>query len=215
MRLFEAARWAPSSFNTQQWRALYARRGTEHWQTFFDLLVDANKTGQRTQPFLSSSFHEGISIIITSRQSRIHTTAEQRGRISRCKAFNRVWSCMGCKDSITNARAKSLRFLTNSKSKRWPPSADPDRKNSSLKNYRHARARMTDGKFRKASLRGRLSLNSFGLTTDQPALGRSPHAWRCSDPKQRSDCACRGERGANHHHPAKSGHERFIDCATD
>ena len=27
MRLFEAARWAPSSFNTQQWRALYARRG--------------------------------------------------------------------------------------------------------------------------------------------------------------------------------------------
>src|SRR5207253_9128847 len=43
MRLFEAARWAPPSFNAQQWRALYARRGTEHWQTFFDLLVDANK----------------------------------------------------------------------------------------------------------------------------------------------------------------------------
>lgn len=43
MRLFEAARWAPSSFNAQQWRALYARRGTRHWQTFFDLLVDANK----------------------------------------------------------------------------------------------------------------------------------------------------------------------------
>jgi len=43
MRLFEAARWAPSSFNAQQWRALYARRGTEHWQTFYDLLVEANK----------------------------------------------------------------------------------------------------------------------------------------------------------------------------
>ena len=43
MRLFEAARWAPSSFNAQQWRALYARRGTKHWQAFFDLLVDANK----------------------------------------------------------------------------------------------------------------------------------------------------------------------------
>lgn len=43
MRLFEAARWAPSSFNAQQWRALYARRGTDHWQMFFDLLVDANK----------------------------------------------------------------------------------------------------------------------------------------------------------------------------
>ena len=43
MGLFEAARWAPSSFNTQQWRALYALRGAAHWQTFYDLLVDANK----------------------------------------------------------------------------------------------------------------------------------------------------------------------------
>src|SRR5437763_15800400 len=44
MRLFEAARWAPSSFNAQQWRALYARRGTEHWPVFFELLVEANKS---------------------------------------------------------------------------------------------------------------------------------------------------------------------------
>src|SRR5438309_73380 len=43
MRLFEAARWAPSSFNAQQWRALYARRNTPHWATFFGLLVEANK----------------------------------------------------------------------------------------------------------------------------------------------------------------------------
>jgi nitroreductase len=43
MGLFEAARWAPSSFNAQQWRALYARRETEHWPLFFNLLVDANK----------------------------------------------------------------------------------------------------------------------------------------------------------------------------
>jgi len=44
MRLFEAARWAPSSFNAQQWRALYARRGTENWPVFFELLVEANKS---------------------------------------------------------------------------------------------------------------------------------------------------------------------------
>lgn len=41
--LFEAARWAPSSFNNQPWRILFARRDTKHWQLFFDLLVDANK----------------------------------------------------------------------------------------------------------------------------------------------------------------------------
>ncbi len=43
MRLFEAARWAPSSYNAQQWRALHARRETEHWPTFLGLLVEANK----------------------------------------------------------------------------------------------------------------------------------------------------------------------------
>ncbi len=42
-RLFEAARWAPSSFNAQQWRALYARRETEHWSTFLGLVVEGNK----------------------------------------------------------------------------------------------------------------------------------------------------------------------------
>jgi nitroreductase len=44
LRLFEAARWAPSSFNAQQWRALYARRETEHWPTFLGLLGEGNKT---------------------------------------------------------------------------------------------------------------------------------------------------------------------------
>src|SRR6184192_3470352 len=62
MRLFEAARWAPSSFNAQQWRALYARRGTAHWQTFFDLLVDANKAWARNAAalvvFISRKFFD-------------------------------------------------------------------------------------------------------------------------------------------------------------
>ncbi len=43
MNLFEAARWAPSTYNEQEWRFLYARRDTEHWPAFFDLLMDANK----------------------------------------------------------------------------------------------------------------------------------------------------------------------------
>jgi nitroreductase len=44
LTLFEAARWAPSSYNNQPWRILYARRNTKHWPLFFDLLVDFNKT---------------------------------------------------------------------------------------------------------------------------------------------------------------------------
>jgi len=43
-QLFEAARWAPSSYNEQEWRFLYAKRDTEHWNTFFDLLMEANQS---------------------------------------------------------------------------------------------------------------------------------------------------------------------------
>jgi nitroreductase len=43
LTLFEAARWAPSSNNNQPWRFLYARRNTEYWPVFFDLLTEQNK----------------------------------------------------------------------------------------------------------------------------------------------------------------------------
>jgi len=43
MVLFEAARWAPSSGNNQPWRILYARRNTEHWPLFFNLLTEGNQ----------------------------------------------------------------------------------------------------------------------------------------------------------------------------
>lgn len=43
LTLFEAARWAPSSGNTQPWRILYARRSSEQWPLFYDLLTDSNK----------------------------------------------------------------------------------------------------------------------------------------------------------------------------
>jgi len=43
MTLFEAARWAPSSYNNQPWRILYARRETAQWPVFFGLLVEGNQ----------------------------------------------------------------------------------------------------------------------------------------------------------------------------
>lgn len=43
MPLFEAARWAPSSYNGQPWRFVYAKRETEHWDKFYNLLAEGNK----------------------------------------------------------------------------------------------------------------------------------------------------------------------------
>ena len=44
MTILEAARWAPSSYNSQPWRFLYARRDTPHWDKLLDLLVPFNRS---------------------------------------------------------------------------------------------------------------------------------------------------------------------------
>ena len=44
MSLFEAARWAPSSYNSQPWRFIYATKDSDEWSSFFDLLNDFNKS---------------------------------------------------------------------------------------------------------------------------------------------------------------------------
>jgi nitroreductase len=43
MRLFEAARWAPSSGNFQPWRFVYALAGTPDFARFFDLVSEGNR----------------------------------------------------------------------------------------------------------------------------------------------------------------------------
>lgn len=43
MSLFEAARWAPSSYNNQPWRFIYACRETPAWENLFSLLVEFNQ----------------------------------------------------------------------------------------------------------------------------------------------------------------------------
>jgi nitroreductase len=53
MTLFEAARWAPSTYNEQEWRFLYARRETPHWPLFFDLLVTGNQAWCQKAALLS------------------------------------------------------------------------------------------------------------------------------------------------------------------
>jgi nitroreductase len=43
MSCFEAARWAPSSYNNQPWRYVYAYRGSKSYELIGNTLVDFNK----------------------------------------------------------------------------------------------------------------------------------------------------------------------------
>ncbi|MCB1071838.1 MAG: nitroreductase family protein [Chlamydiia bacterium] len=44
MSLFEAARWAPSAYNAQPWRFIFAKRETKHWKPLFELLIEFNQS---------------------------------------------------------------------------------------------------------------------------------------------------------------------------
>jgi nitroreductase len=74
LTLFEAAHWAPSSGNSQPWRFLYARRDTEHWPLFFDLLNEGNKTW----------CHRAAALIVFISR----TTHEQTGRVLRTHSYD-------------------------------------------------------------------------------------------------------------------------------
>lgn len=63
MRLFEAAKWAPSSYNNQPWRFLYAKRNTPYWSTFFDLLIEGNQNWAK---------HAAVLLCIVSKTTLDH-----------------------------------------------------------------------------------------------------------------------------------------------
>jgi nitroreductase len=58
--LFEAARWAPSSYNAQPWKFMVAQKGEELYPVLFGLLNDANKQWAHTAPVLVLSMAEMV-----------------------------------------------------------------------------------------------------------------------------------------------------------
>lgn len=88
MRLFEAARWAPSSMNNQPWRFLYALRGTPHWETFFELLSEWNRAW---------CVNAGVLIVTVSR-----TTFDKSGKPARTHSYDTgaAWGYLALQGSL-------------------------------------------------------------------------------------------------------------------
>ena len=88
MMLFEAARWAPSSFNNQPWRFIYAKRNSSYWQTFLDLLEPANQAWAK---------NAAVLMVIVS-----HKVFDYDGRPSRTHSFDAgaAWENLALQGSI-------------------------------------------------------------------------------------------------------------------
>ena len=72
--LFEAARWAPSTYNEQEWRFLYAPNGSRHWPTFLGLLMEANQVWCR---------NAGVLVVVLS-----HKVFERNGKPNPVHTFD-------------------------------------------------------------------------------------------------------------------------------
>jgi len=69
MSLFEAARWAPSSFNNQPWRFIYAKRDTEYWDTIFGLMNEGNQSWAK---------NAAVLVVVISRKNFEHNEKPAR-----------------------------------------------------------------------------------------------------------------------------------------
>ncbi len=82
--IFEAARWAPSAFNSQPWHFCYARRGDADWARFLDLLIPWNQSWAQSASvliyILSNSF-----MLTKSGEQESHTHSYDAGA---------AWACM-------------------------------------------------------------------------------------------------------------------------
>lgn len=85
LTMIEAGCWAASSFNSQPWRFLYARRDTAHWERFLQLLLPFNQSwAQRasalvvfvSDPIIRQSY--GSSVVVS------HSHSFDTGAASAC-----------------------------------------------------------------------------------------------------------------------------------
>jgi nitroreductase len=106
MSIFEAGRWAPSSYNDQPWRFVYAVRGTPHWQRLFDLLVPQNQAG---------CVNAAALVCFVSRE-----TFEQGGKPNKVHTFDTgsAWMSMALQASLMGLVAHGMAGFDSDRARR-------------------------------------------------------------------------------------------------
>ena len=86
--LFEAARWAPSAYNNQPWRFVYAKRDTEHWDKLFNFLLEGNQTWVK---------NAAVIVVLISKK-----TSDHNGNFMRTHSFDAgaAWENLALQGSL-------------------------------------------------------------------------------------------------------------------
>ncbi len=78
LTILEAGRWAPSAFNVQPWRFLYAMRGDAHWPAFVSLL----------EPFNQNWATDASALIFLASDTVMPGDENRPGKVSRYHSFD-------------------------------------------------------------------------------------------------------------------------------
>ncbi len=90
MSLFEAAHWAPSCYNEQPWRFIYAKQNTSYWDSFFSLLTEYNKKW---------AINASILVVILSHKVFTHN---QKPSVTHSFDTGAAWAYMALEGSTRN-----------------------------------------------------------------------------------------------------------------
>lgn len=100
LAMFEAARWAPSAFNSQPWRFLYARRGDADWERFLGLLI----------PWNQSWAHSASALIYILSDSLPFTDKAGEPATSHTHSYDAgaAWACLALQASLMGYQAHGM-----------------------------------------------------------------------------------------------------------
>jgi nitroreductase len=100
LTLFEAARWAPSSYNIQPWRFLYARRDTQYWQRFLGLLSEYNQ----------SWAHAASALVVIVSSTQIQREGAQQAMASPTHSFDAgaAWAMLALQATCSGWQAHGM-----------------------------------------------------------------------------------------------------------
>lgn len=98
--IFEAARWAPSAFNLQPWRYVYAHRDGPDWRRFLEILIPYNQSWVET----------GVSVLAFAISDRFRRKpgAEPEPLYSHSFDAGAAWACLALQASRMGLAAHGM-----------------------------------------------------------------------------------------------------------
>lgn len=109
MAILEAARWAPSAYNIQPWRFLYAQRNDDNWQKYLSLL----------DPFNASWAHQAAALVVVVSDTVMPGDGRRPDKPSRSHSFDAgaAWAQLALQATALGYQAHAMAGVDFDKSR--------------------------------------------------------------------------------------------------